>query len=287
MCPARTPSGGVRDLWVYVCLCYSIIRKGSATRIRVPLSSFLGGIFGRVCELVTRLGTRATRGNMAALGGDLFVLGIGEGGKGACDNICAWFLPRENVVQGVDDIVFSSGIRWPRLAAHDREEERGSLSASRATGGPLRVRSARSGGGGGGGQNGCCLPSGGVGTACDGLDLPSRFEGCRADGIVHSIQERSRSPRPRTLGDRGKGSDSPCPMDGGILGRRVMEEKDASAVALAWTCWSCRPYSSRSLTGRLPSGWGVAVAVTVTMAVGELGRDGVVGGSSSSAVGAM
>lgn len=119
MCPARTPSGGVRDLWVYVCLCYSIIRKGSATRIRVPLSSSLGGIFGRVCELVTRLGTRATRGNMAALGGDLFVLGIGEGGKGACDNICAWFLPRENVVQGVDDIVFSSGIRWPRLAAHD------------------------------------------------------------------------------------------------------------------------------------------------------------------------
>lgn len=55
-------------------------------------------------------------------------------------------------------------------------------------------RSARSGGGGGGGQNGCWLPSGGVGTACDGLDLPSRFEGCRADGIVHSIQERSRSP---------------------------------------------------------------------------------------------
>lgn len=75
---------GVR---VFVLFCHT--QRGGATRIRVPLSSSLGGIFGRVCELVTRLGTRATRGNMAALGGDLFVVGIGEGGKGACDNICA------------------------------------------------------------------------------------------------------------------------------------------------------------------------------------------------------
>lgn len=90
MCPARTPSGGSEELVgvrVFVLFCHT--QRGGATRIRVPLSSSLGGIFGRVCELVTRLGTRATRGNMAALGGDLFVLGIGEGGKGACDNICA------------------------------------------------------------------------------------------------------------------------------------------------------------------------------------------------------
>jgi len=44
VCPARTPSGGVRDLCVVqVFLCYSVIRGGRGNRSRVPSSSSLEG----------------------------------------------------------------------------------------------------------------------------------------------------------------------------------------------------------------------------------------------------
>lgn len=63
-----------------VCVCAILsYTKGSATRIRVTV---VLSWTGRVFELVTRLGTRATRGNMAILGGDLFVFAIGEGEGG-------------------------------------------------------------------------------------------------------------------------------------------------------------------------------------------------------------
>lgn len=130
--------------------------------------------------------------------------------------------------------MFSSRIRWPRLAAHNRME-RGSLSASRVTGG----------GRFGSGQLAAASTSAAVvrmaaafrrGARAQHAMVLTRLLHLKAAVLTASCTrlrreadspDHARMVTVEKVWTRG-------PKDGGILGRRAMEVKDASAVASAW-----------------------------------------------------